>query len=131
MLLKNKRIFMIEDNLVNRSIMQILLEQQGAAVGFERWGLDTEARIKAFMPVDVILLDLMFPGDVTGYDIFDRIRQQPEFVEIPIVAVSALDATAKTRAKGFNGFIKKPINMETFARQIASIADGTPVWIYN
>jgi len=131
LLLKELRVFIIEDNLVNRAIMQTLLEQQGALVGFERWGLDTETRLQKFMPVHVILLDLMFPGNVSGYDIFDRLRRQAEFASIPIVAVSALDATAQTRARGFSGFIKKPINMDVFARQIASIADGKPVWVYN
>ena len=128
MLLKEKRIFIIEDDLITRSIMQMILEQEGATIAFERWGLDTEKRLNDFMPVDVILLDLMFPGNVTGYDIFDRIRLVPEFSQIPVVAVSALDAMKKTRVKGFSGYIRKPIDMGAFARQIADIIDGKNVW---
>ena len=95
--------------------MQILLEQHGAKTSFERWGKDTVKRLKAFAPVDIILLDLMFPNNVTGYDIFDRIRMHAEFQHIPIVAVSASDpsvAIPKTKAKGFSGFITKPIEMD-------------------
>jgi CheY-like chemotaxis protein len=71
--------------------MQLLLEQNGAKMSFERWGKDTMERLRAFAPIDLILLDLMFLHGITGYDIFDRIRAQLEFQHIPIVAVSASD----------------------------------------
>lgn len=131
MKLKDKRIFLIEDNLANRAIMQILLEQNGAKTSFERWGKDTVKRLKAFEPVDIILLDLMFPNNVTGYDIFDRIRAHPEFQGVPIVAVSASDpstAIPKTKAKGFDGFITKPIDYDRFPEQIKIILNKEPVW---
>lgn len=129
--LQDKRIFLIEDNLANRAIMQLLLEQQGAKISFERWGKDTVKRLKALAPVDIILLDLMFPHNVTGYDIFDRIRMHPEFQHIPIVAVSASDpsiAIPKTKAKGFSGFITKPIEYDRFPQQIQAILNDELVW---
>ena len=131
MLLKGKRIFIVEDNLNNRAIMQLLLEQQGAVVSFERWGTETLQRLQAFAPVDIILLDLMFPNNVTGYDIFDQIRTDLAFESVPIVAVSASDpsvAIPKTREKGFAGFLLKPIRNNTFAPQILSIMEGNPIW---
>jgi len=127
MLLKNTRIFIIEDNVINRSIMQTLLEREGASIAFERWGIDTEERLQKFAPVDVILLDLMFPDNISGYDIFDRIRQMPEFSKVPIIAVSALDEIGKARAKGFAAYIRKPIDMAVFAKQIASIIEEKAV----
>jgi CheY-like chemotaxis protein len=130
-LLKNKRIFMVEDKVENRSIMQLLLEQQGAKVAFERWGRDTVERLQAFAPVDLILLDLMLPNNVTGYDIFDRIKAVPEFSDIPIVAVSAMDAAVaipRVREKGFAGFIAKPIEFDGFAYQIAQAINRKPIW---
>ena len=131
LILQNKRIFLIEDNLANRAIMQILLEQNGAQTSFERWGRDTVKRLKAFAPVDIILLDLMFPYGVTGYDIFDNIRIHEEFKNIPIVAVSASDpstAIPKVKAKGFQGFITKPIDYDKFPKQIKSVLDKQMVW---
>jgi len=130
-LLQGKRIFIIEDNLGNRAIMQLLLEQHGVRVDFERWGIDTLDRLHKFQPVDLILLDLMFPGEVTGYDIFDQIRSFSEYEHTPIIAVSASEPAVsipKTREKGFNGFIPKPINFDNFPKQIASILDGDNIW---
>jgi CheY-like chemotaxis protein len=131
MLLNNKRIFFVEDNLENRVVMTMLLEQHGARTEFERWGREAVQRLMGFMPVDIILLDLMFPHGVTGYDIFDAIRSHTEFVEIPIVAVSAQDpslAIPKTMAKGFSGFIAKPIDYDLFPQQVAQIIAREPVW---
>lgn len=134
-ILKGKRIFIIEDNPKNFAIAKTLLEMEGAAVHFDRFGDDTFSRLKAFAPVDGILLDLMFPNNISGYDLFDQIRQLPEFATVPIIAMSASDpATAipHTQAQGFAGFISKPISYNHFAEQIAHvIIDNEPIWIQH
>src|SRR5579859_4059127 len=131
MALANKRIFIIEDDPKNLTIMQILLRQCNVQTQFERWGRDTLSRLEKFAPVDMILLDLNFPNNVTGYDIFDNIRQAPAFANVPIVAVSASDASTaipRTQAKGFAGFIGKPIDILVFPQQISAIMDGKAIW---
>lgn len=129
--LKGKRIFIVEDNIPNRTIMQLALEYEGAKTGIERWGTDTMERLERFAPVDIILLDLMLPNNITGYDIFEQIRALPAFADIPIVAVSASDpavAIPRTLQMGFAGFIRKPINQALFPHQILSIIEGEQVW---
>jgi CheY-like chemotaxis protein len=131
MLLKGKRIFITEDNLTNRSVMQFLLEREGAVIAFERFGRESCERLQAFAPVDLILLDLMFPDNVSGYDVFDQIRQLPAFEHVPIIAVSATEPSAgiyRTREKGFSGFISKPIDRQLFIQQIAAVMNGEEVW---
>jgi len=131
-LLKGKRIFYVEDDLSNRAIVQMIIEQEGAKLGFERWGrTDALIRLKAFMPVDVILMDLMLPSGISGYDVFDAIRADSHFAHVPIVAVSASDPTIelpKVRSKGFAGFISKPINLVHFPKQLLSVINGQLVW---
>jgi CheY-like chemotaxis protein len=129
--LKDKRVFMFEDNLGNRAVMQMLLEQEGATVAFERWGQNYEEKLESFAPIDLILLDLMYPNNVSGFDIYDHIRTLPAFVNVPIVAVSAADAQTampKAKDKGFAGFISKPINLWVFPEQLLSILEGHHVW---
>jgi CheY-like chemotaxis protein len=130
-LLQDRRVFLIEDNVSNRVIMQMLLEQAGAQIGFERWGTQTIQRLKAFAPVDIICLDLMFPRGFSGFDIFDEIRSQVDFDRVPIVAVSASEpavAIPKAREKGFHGFISKPVDFDGFPRQIEQILNGERIW---
>jgi CheY-like chemotaxis protein len=131
-LLKGRRIFYVEDDLMNLTLTQAILEAAGATFASDRWMRETTvSRLVAFMPVDMILLDLMFPNNITGYDIFDTIRQNPAFDSIPVVAVSASDPAIevpKTQRRGFAGFIGKPINLHRFPRLLAQILDGEQLW---
>lgn len=129
--LKDKRIFIVEDNIGNRAIAQMLLEQHGARIQFNRWGEGVAQNLKDFLPVDLIILDLMLPRGITGFDIFGDIREIPEFAGIPIIAVSAADpstAIPEAQERGFNGFISKPIDFQLFPRQIARIIAGEEIW---
>ena len=130
--LQDKRIFYVEDDLKNRAVVQMILEMEGATIGFERWGRkETVDKIRDFKPVDLILLDLMFPRGVTGYDVFEHIREEADLATIPIVAISASDPAIeipKTRKKGFSGFISKPVSVHTFAEHINTVLDGDTVW---
>ena len=129
--LRNKRIFLVEDNLAYRALAQLLLERAGAKTAIERWGTESIARIRAFMPVDVILLDLHLPDNVSGFDLFDDIRAEPDLKHIPIVAVSSMEpsfAIPKAKAKGFEGFILKPIESALFVSQVADVLASRKVW---
>ncbi len=129
--LKNKRIVIVEDNAYNLAVMNTVLQLEGAKTAFERWGSTTIERLRSFSPVDLILLDLMFPGGVTGFQVFDKIRAHSEFAAIPIVAVSAMDpaiAIPQVRAHGFAGFIAKPIDIDQFPLQLAKLANHESLW---
>lgn len=130
-LLANKRIFIVEDNLANRAIEQMILERNGASTAIERYGINTLEKLQAFAPVDIIIMDLMLPDGVSGFDVTDEIRRIPDFRAVPVVAVSASDPAESmpiARAKGFAGFISKPIDFDRFPEQIARILNGEKIW---
>ncbi len=129
--LHGKHIFIVEDHVGNRSIMEFLLEREGAKTAFDRWGEEAMIRLELFQPVDLILLDINFPGELTGYDVFQEIRTYPDFDRVPIIAVSATDAEVaipKTQELGFNGFISKPIRSGLFIKQIIQVLNGDKIW---
>lgn len=135
MLLAGTRIFYIEDDRSNRQIAQTILEAQGAEIDFDPWGFAeiVSQKIIRFRP-DVILLDLMFPNHVSGYDIYALIRSNSRLSRMPIIAVSAADASVeipKAQAKGFQGFIAKPLDIRLFPVQIAAVLQGEKVWYAN
>jgi CheY-like chemotaxis protein len=131
MLLNHKRVFVVEDDPGNLAVMQTILTQQGATVFFERWGQNTSRRLLDALPIDIILLDLMLPNGMSGYDVFDAIQAVPELAGVPVVIVSAADPDhemEKARRKGFSGFIGKPVRLNTFGHYVASIIGGQYVW---
>jgi two-component system, cell cycle response regulator DivK len=131
MVLKDKRILLFEDDITNQAVMTMLLRQHGGLVLFERWGCQSPEFLKRYLPVDVILLDLMFPRQVTGYQVFDVLRSMPEFNATPVIAVTAADPDVempKVRALGFAGYISKPVHFNDFAKQIAQVLAGEQIW---
>lgn len=131
MSLKGKRVFIVEDDLSNKTIIVMLLEQQGAITAIDRFGRQVLEKLKAFGPVDVILMDLMLPNNVSGFDLYDAIRAEPEFRNVPIVAVSAMEpavAVPRAKAKGFAGFISKPLEYDLFPRQVSQVIEHQAVW---
>jgi CheY-like chemotaxis protein len=131
MLLQGKRIAVVEDDVTNMAIISTLLKQQGAAVIQDPWNSDTVNRLKAMLPIDMILLDLMLRHGVNGFDIYDRIKEAAELADIPVVVVSASDpamAMTKARNKGFAGYIAKPLVYRDFSQQVFDILDGKAVW---
>jgi CheY-like chemotaxis protein len=132
MVLKDKRIFFVEDNVANKTILLMILEMAGATIGFDRSGSNALERLKLFAPVDLILLDLMLPGATTGFDLYSAVRTLPEFAEVPIIAVSASnpsEAIPRAKALGFAGYISKPIDQTVFPLQLQRILAGEHLWL--
>lgn len=133
MLLKNKRIVYIEDDVRNRKLVDMLVTAEGATIWFERWGIPGTAlaTVLGYFPVDLILLDLMFPHGYSGYDIYTILRKQVVLNNVPIVMLSAADGTTempKARQIGLSSYIAKPIDSDLFAQQLKDILDGQSIW---
>lgn len=129
--LYGKRILIVEDDITNMAVYAATLKRSGAVIIQDFWNDDTINMVKTRMPIDVILLDLMLHHQVSGYEIFDSLQSDPELAQIPVVAVSAADPAVeipKTKARGFAGFISKPINAARFPHQITSCLNGEAVW---
>jgi CheY-like chemotaxis protein len=71
---------------------------------------------------DLILLDLMMPG-IDGFEVLQRIRENPETAGIRIVILSALNSNediVKGYNMGANDFITKPIILEKLVNCVAT-----------
>lgn len=131
-LLEEKRIFYIEDDRINREIVKTAVEAHGAKFDFDAWGFPeiTVTKLRRFQP-DIILLDLMFLHNTSGYDVYKEIRKSG-VSNVPVVIVSASDATIeipKAKNLGLNGYIPKPVNVMIFAEQLLKILDGQELWL--
>ena len=69
---------------------------------------------------DLILCDIHLPK-IDGYEVVRRLKSDPECSSIPTVAVTALAMVGdrdRVLQAGFDGYLAKPINPETFVQQI-------------
>src|SRR5438128_2256088 len=69
---------------------------------------------------DLIVCDVQMP-DMDGYEVARHLKSDPELRATPLVAVTALAMVGdrdRVLAAGFDGYLAKPINPETFVRQM-------------
>jgi CheY-like chemotaxis protein len=75
------------------------------------------------MHPDLVLLDIEMP-ELDGISVVRRIRQDPRFTSLPILAVTA-DAMQGTEERilkeGFSGYLTKPIDASLLRRQVSEI----------
>ncbi|MBN1564783.1 MAG: response regulator [Anaerolineae bacterium] len=129
--LDGKRVFVVEDDAKNLAIIAVTLKKHGAIVIQDAWNSGSVDMLMKYRPIDIILMDLMLRGGRSGYDIIDQIRAEPKLADIPIVIVSASNASSemnRARQKGCQGYIEKPIDYHTFARSVADVIAGQEVW---
>ncbi len=114
-----KKILYIEDNEQNLYLVKFLMEKHGYEVSAAmdgQEGIDSAAELRP----DLILLDIQLPH-MDGYSVARKLRANPDLSGIPIVAVTSYAMAGdrdKALSAGCNGYIEKPINPDTFMRQV-------------
>lgn len=132
MILKDKHIFLLEDDVTNLAIIRVALQKHGASVRFDNWGNYTiDKLLQTPLKIDLILLDIMLPGGKSGYSVYDQIKETVELKDIPVVAITASDSyteAPKAKNKGFNGYISKPIDRNQLPKDLLTVIEGGEVW---
>lgn len=119
------RILLIEDHAANQELMVYLLEAFGCAVSTAGDGEKGIEAARSESP-DLILCDLQLPRK-NGYAVLSELRADPVLRTIPVVAVTAFAMVGdrdRILGGGFDGYIPKPIDPETFVSQVLSLRAG-------
>jgi two-component system cell cycle response regulator DivK len=114
-----KKVLVVDDNGNNLMLEKDLLEVAGFEVFDAENATDGIAIAKREKP-DIILMDVRLP-DMRGTEAARILRQDKETRDIPIVFVTAsVMAEGREEIKEIpnSGFMGKPINTRTFAKEI-------------
>jgi CheY-like chemotaxis protein len=113
------RILVIDDDPINLELITYLLEAYGHEASRACDGESGLQMLHGQLP-DVILCDVQLTK-LSGYGVVHCLKSNPRTKKIPVIAVTAL-AMAEDRARvfeaGFDGYLSKPIDSETFVSQI-------------
>ncbi len=121
---KTAVILYIEDNLHNRKLVTRLFEAYGYEVhtavnGFE--GLD----FVQHQTPDLVLMDLNMPA-MDGYTVTQKMRDMPHMAQVPIIALTAnvmKGNRERSLDAGCDGYIPKPISVDTFPNQLEAFLE--------
>jgi putative two-component system response regulator len=104
-------VLIVDDEESGRQTVESVLEGEGYNIELAENGFQAIEKARILLP-DVILLDVMMPG-MTGFEVCQRIRSDPQLAEIPIIILTALDdrESMLTGLKsGADDFISKPFD---------------------
>ena len=114
-----KRVLVVEDNEDNMRLISYIFKKHGLEVIEARDGAEGVALAVQEKP-DLILMDIQLP-DIDGLEATRRIRASEAGSDIPIIAITSYAMPGdreKALAAGCNGYITKPIDVETFMAEI-------------
>jgi len=110
---KQGLILIVEDGADNLALIIEILELMGFPLITAENGKTAIAMARQHQP-DLILLDLMLP-DMDGVEVACHLKQDERTMEIPIIAVTALDDEENRQrciAEGCVDFVAKPIDIQ-------------------
>lgn len=112
-------ILYVEDNPDNRNLIRRVLNAEGYAVVEAAHAAQAIEKLETEV-IDLILMDINMP-DVDGYTLTAKIKKIEKFTNIPIIAVTAnvmRGDREKSLEAGCDGYIQKPIDIDTLAQQL-------------
>jgi len=116
-----KRILYIEDNFDNRMLVRRLLEHEGFLV-LEAENAHQALDLLESNTPDLILMDINMP-EIDGYTLTRQIKSTSSTSQILTANVMRGDKERTLRA-GCDGYIEKPIDIDTFIEQIYQYLNG-------
>jgi two-component system cell cycle response regulator DivK len=117
-----KRALVVDDNPNNLMLEKDLLEVAGFEILVAENATDAIAIARREKP-DIIIMDVRLP-DMRGSEAARILRQDKETQDIPIVFVTAsvmVEGKEELKDIAGAGFIGKPINTRTFAKEITQL----------
>jgi CheY-like chemotaxis protein len=88
---RHRRLLVVEDNEIERQSIVELLNNGGVEIATAGSGGEAWEALHA-QKFDCVVLDLRLP-DISGFDLLERIRQDTELRELPIVVFTGKDLT--------------------------------------
>jgi CheY-like chemotaxis protein len=122
--MNNRRVLLIEDNLMNMELATDLLEAAGFQVLKAERAEDGIAMAVSEQP-GIILMDIALPG-MDGLEATRRIKHDARTAQIPIVALTASAMRGdddRARSAGCCGYIAKPIDTRRFAKTVVEFME--------
>jgi len=104
--------------------LKFIMEQAGYDVRVARDGDDAMAQMAQYPP-DLVLLDVMMPK-LTGYDVCQAIRANPDYAGTHIIMVTAKGREAEREqglAVGADDYVTKPFSTRDVLKQVQSLLE--------
>ena len=108
---RTRRVLIVDDQEESRQTISRVIQSLGYETEIACDGLEALAKLR--LDVDLILLDATMPN-LDGFEVAQRIRQDPKFLSLPIIMLTGLHSKEdrlRSIEAGVNDFISKPFEV--------------------
>jgi signal transduction histidine kinase/DNA-binding response OmpR family regulator/HAMP domain-containing protein len=122
---QGKRILLVDDDMRNVFALAKVLHDKGMQTVKAEDGIRA-LEVLSQEEFDLVLMDIMMPV-MDGYQTIEKIREQPQYEELPIIALTAKamqDDRRRCLEAGANDYLAKPVETE---RLLALLR----LWLYS
>ena len=114
-------ILIVDDVKINR----VFLEKTLRMCGFNNLlcvasAEEAFSKIKSFQP-DLVLLDILMPNGMDGFECCEALRKDPEYADLPILVETSIvepELRVKAFKKGATDFVSKPIDADELCARV-------------
>ncbi len=114
-------VLIVDDNENNRDVLERRIARYGHIVETAENGREALDKIRA-RSYDLVLLDIMMP-EMNGYQLLERVKQDPEYRNLPIIVISAIDdveSIVRCIKLGAEDYLPKPFNPSILKARISA-----------
>jgi CheY-like chemotaxis protein/signal transduction histidine kinase/CHASE3 domain sensor protein len=110
----DKTILLVDDDMRNLFALSKVLKERGMSIIQAENGKSALDLLESNPAVNLVLMDIMMP-EMDGYEAMRKVRAQPKYNNLPIIALTAKamkDDKQKCMDAGANDYITKPVDVE-------------------
>lgn len=119
---QQKRILIIDDDAMNREVMEAFLMIENYDVGLAHDGRRGIQMATQWRP-DLIILDVRMP-DMSGYEVCEFLKNQADTQHIPIMITTGFDAKEdrlRGETVGADDFLTRPFDADKLIDLVAAL----------
>ncbi|GAB5490713.1 MAG: hypothetical protein Phog2KO_09280 [Phototrophicaceae bacterium] len=123
--LNKRQILVVDDDAMNREVMEAFLLSEGYEVLLASNGQDGLNLAHEYQP-STIILDVRMP-DISGYAVCEKLKQSGETKNIPIMIMTGFDAREdyeRGKAAGADEFLTRPFDGDDLLNRIHKLVFG-------
>lgn len=126
--MKALTILVVDDDPVLRTLLGERLKKARYAVDLAEDGYVAKDLL-AGKRYDVVLTDLMMPGDIGGIEVLEIAKEHDRSIEVVLItAHSSVDTAVQAMKKGANDYLEKPINFDELFLRLDKIANVQTIY---